>query len=246
MSAALPEPTNAAAGRPSRAPAPGSGAMFDRIAARYDLLNRLMSLGADRRWRRRTVQSLDLRAGARVLDVATGTGDLLLALSRAAGQVRACGLDPSGGMLRQARRKQDGVACLVGGDAQALPFPAAAFDAVTIAFGIRNVPDRSRALLEMRRVTRPGGRIAVLELVEPRGALGLFARPWVHHVVPRLGAFLSGAKEYRYLQQSIAAFPSPREFADVMTRAGLDVVTVRPMTLGAVCLWVGRVPGAAR
>src|SRR5690606_23666848 len=116
---------------------------------------------------------------------------------------------------------------LVEGDAQQLPFEDASFDAATIAFGIRNVPDRPRALREMARVVRPGGRVAVLELSEPPGGLlGSLARIHVHHIVPFLGALISGSKEYRYLQRSIAAFPPPEQFAATMREAGLDIVSV--------------------
>ena len=125
------------------------------------------------------------------------------------------------------------------GDAQALPYASCELDAATIAFGIRNVPDRPAALREMARVVRPGGRICVLELGEPRrGLLARAARFHTHHVVPRLGALLSGAREYRYLQRSIAAFPPAAEFAGVMARAGLHVIDVAPLTFGVCTLYV--------
>jgi demethylmenaquinone methyltransferase/2-methoxy-6-polyprenyl-1,4-benzoquinol methylase len=128
---------------------------------------------------------------------------------------------------------------LVQGDAQVLPFDDAAFDSVCIAFGIRNVPDRQRALCEMARVTRPGGRIAILELSEPRaGWLGALARFHVHSLVPYVGALLSGAKEYQYLQRSIAAFPSAGEFARLMESSNLKVLGVHPLTFGVCQLYV--------
>lgn len=224
----------------------GSGAMFDNIARRYDFLNRVMSLGIDQRWRRLTVEALELRGqeAPRVLDLATGTADLALRIASTHPNVRVVGLDPSVGMLDVGRVK---VAAspyaprvdLVEGDAQALPFGDATFDGVTIAFGIRNVPDRQKALREMARVVRPGGRIAILELSEPRsGLLSPFARFHVHHVVPFLGSLISGSKEYRYLQTSIAAFPAPEAFADIMRGAGLEVLQVRPLTFGVCCLYV--------
>jgi demethylmenaquinone methyltransferase / 2-methoxy-6-polyprenyl-1,4-benzoquinol methylase len=228
--------------------------MFDRIAHRYDLLNRVLSLGIDQRWRRRTVRALALDTVAgrgRVLDLATGTGDLALLVARSHAHIAVDGLDPSERMLDEARTKirDAGLADrikLVTGDAQSLPYPDGSFDGVTIAFGIRNVPDRALGLREMRRVTRPGGRVAVLELSEPGGGLlGRIARFHVRTVVPRIGALLSGAREYRYLQESIAEFPSASEFAGMMGEAGLEPVRVIPLTLGVCHLYVGERPRAA-
>lgn len=222
----------------------GSGAMFDAIAPRYDLLNRIISLGIDQRWRRRTVASLALQPGGRVLDLATGTGDLALLVARTHPEVTVVGLDPSANMLAVGARKVtaaglDARVSLVQGDAQALPFEGDRFDGACMAFGIRNVPDRSAALREIARVVRPGGRVAILELSEPRsGILGPLARFHIHSVVPALGAVLSGAKEYRYLQRSIAAFPPPEQFAEQMRGAGLDVLSVEPLTFGVCCLYV--------
>lgn len=237
MSAALQE---------SRADLPrlGSGQMFDRIARRYDFVNRVLSLGLDKGWRRRTVRSLQLGDRARVLDLATGTGDLAVDIARMAPHATVIGLDPSPGMLAIARDKiakkqlADRVS-LVEGDAQALPYGNCELDAVTIAFGIRNVPDRARALREMARVVRPGGRIAILELSEGRrGVMGAMARFHTRHVVPRLGALLSGKREYHYLQKSIAAFPPAGEFTALMTSCGLAVIEVTPLTFGACTLYV--------
>jgi len=127
----------------------------------------------------------------------------------------------------------------VQGDAQALPFEARSFDSVCIAFGIRNVPDRAQALREMARVTRIGGRIAILELSEPRaGLLGALARFHIHRVVPYVGALLSGVKEYQYLQRSIAAFPPAHQFGELMQDSGLNVLEVRALTFGVCHLYV--------
>lgn len=224
--------------------------MFDTIAARYDLLNRMTSLGLDRRWRKRLVASLELEPGARVLDLATGTADVALAIlaGEPAGQV--VGVDPSAQMLAVGREKVRAANLtraidLREGDACALPFEADSFDAVTIAFGIRNVSDRPRALAEMARVVRPRGRVAVLELTEPEGGLiGRAARLHVHRIVPALGAWLSrgrgGGEAYRYLERSIAAFPPPADFAAMMAENGLEVLRVRPLSFGTVHLFVAQ------
>jgi demethylmenaquinone methyltransferase/2-methoxy-6-polyprenyl-1,4-benzoquinol methylase len=223
----------------------GSGQMFDRIAARYDMLNRILSLGLDQRWRRRVVRSLQLSGSPRVLDLATGTGDLAIEIAKACPGSTVVGLDPSAGMLGVAEQKvakkglSDRVSLIVG-DAQALPQANCEIDAATMAFGIRNVPDRALALRELARVVRPGGRIAILELNEPRekGLFAAAARFHTHHVVPRVGAWLSGAKEYRYLQSSVAAFPPPGEFADLMRASGLAVLEVTPLTFSVCTLYV--------
>ncbi|HEY1554987.1 MAG TPA: bifunctional demethylmenaquinone methyltransferase/2-methoxy-6-polyprenyl-1,4-benzoquinol methylase UbiE [Kofleriaceae bacterium] len=225
-------------------PTLGSGEMFDRIAPRYDLVNRVLSLGMDQRWRRRTVRALALTDHARVLDVATGTGDLAVEIARAHPAATVIGLDPSAGMLAIARTKLErrGLADrveLVVGDACALPQRNCAVDAATIAFGIRNVPDRPAALRELARVVRPGGRIAVLELGEPRrGLLGSLARLHSHWIVPRVGGWLGGTREYRYLQTSVAAFPPAAEFAAMMRLSGLTVIEMTPLAFGACTLYV--------
>jgi len=222
----------------------GSGAMFDGIAARYDLVNRVISLGIDQSWRRKTVRALELGSGHRVLDLATGTADLGIQVARTEPSTSVVGLDPSAKMLDVGREKvkRAGLEArveLVQGDAQALPFADASFHSVCIAFGIRNVPDRAQGLREMARVTRPGGRIAILELSEPRGGLmGAMARFHIHTVVPYVGALLSGVKEYQYLQRSIAAFPPADEFAALMQSSNLNVLGVHPLTFGVCHLYV--------
>jgi demethylmenaquinone methyltransferase / 2-methoxy-6-polyprenyl-1,4-benzoquinol methylase len=230
----------------------GSGQMFDRIAGRYDLLNRVLSLGVDRRWRKRTVRALVLGDGpSRVLDVATGTGDLAIEIARAHRNTTVIGIDPSAGMLQIGRTKMtkrhlDPQVTMQLGDAQKLEFPDGAFDAATIAFGIRNVPDRSAGLREMARVVRVGGKVAVLELGEPRrGLLARLVRFHTYRVVPWLGGLLSGRREYGYLQRSIAAFPDAETFAKMMTDAGLKVEVVRPMMFGVCTLFVASKPGAS-
>src|SRR5262249_27854293 len=147
------------------------------------------------------------------------------------------------GREKLARKKLADRVTMVPGDAEALPYGEGTFDGATIAFGIRNVPDRARGLAEMARVVRPGGRVCVLELSEPkRGIMAPLARFHIHVLGPRIGALLSGAPEYRYLQKSIEAFPAPEEFAAMMERAGLVVEQVRPQTFGVCHLYVGRKP----
>ena len=222
----------------------GSGAMFDAIAERYDLLNRVLSLGTDQGWRRKTVDALEVAPGALVLDLATGTGDMAFEILARHPNARVLGIDPSREMLRVADRKAIAAGLrgrieLLVGDAEELPLRDASVDAVCMAFGIRNVVDRPRALREIARVTRPNGKVAILELSEPqRGVLAGLARFHIRQVVPRVGALLSGSREYRYLQASIAAFPPPNEFAETMRSQGLDVTRVEPLTFGVSCLYV--------
>ncbi len=249
-----PEPTSSPVGAPLAQAAAGdvlggSGAMFDGIAKRYDLLNRVMTFGIDQRWRRRAIALLALPANARVLDLATGTADLAIMTAQLHPDAHVTALDPSRGMLAVGAQKVAAAGLqtrvsLVVGDAQALPFPDASFDGVTMSYGIRNVPNRLVALREMTRVVRPGGRIVILEATEPEpGLLTWGARLHIRVVVPRLGAWLSGAPaEYRYLQKSISEFPSPAAFAELMRQAGQDVVAVVPLLLGVSHLWVARVP----
>ena len=222
---------------------PGSGAMFDGIAARYDLLNRLMSLGLDRRWRRAAVAAVGDGDGP-ILDVATGTGDLAFEILGRRPGVEVVGLDPSVEMLERARLKAerrrlgDRFETAVG-VAESLPFADDRFTAATIAFGLRNVSDRTAALAEMLRVIAPGGRLVILELTEPRGpGWAALARFHIHHVIPRLGALLSGDREYRYLQQSIARFAPPQAIAAELREAGAARVYIEPMCFGSVHLIV--------
>ncbi len=225
----------------------GSGEMFDAIADRYDLVNRIISLGIDQRWRRLTVDSLGVDGDATVLDLATGTGDLAVLIARRCRQARVIGVDPSANMLAIGQKKIDAAelstrVTMREGNAHELPFDDHTFDAATIAFGIRNVPDRPLGLRELARVTKPGKRVAILELSEPRrGPMGALARLHVHHIVPTVGALLSGKREYRYLQRSIAAFPSPDEFSELMLANGFSDVDVTPLTFGACALFVGTV-----
>ncbi len=220
----------------------GSGAMFDAIADRYDLLNRLMSMGRDRVWRFRT--SAVLGSPRHVLDLATGTGDLALDVARMHPEARVTGLDTSERMLAIGRAKTERAGLAdrveyVHGDAQYLPFANHTFDAITMAFGIRNVPERSLALAEMVRVAKPDARIAVLELTEPQGQwLGALARLHVHWMVPAMGAMISGAREYAYLSRSIAKFPAPDAFVTIANNEGLQLMKKEAFAFGACHLFL--------
>jgi demethylmenaquinone methyltransferase/2-methoxy-6-polyprenyl-1,4-benzoquinol methylase len=225
----------------------GSGAMFDAIAPVYDRLNLILSFGLDRRWRRATVDALRLPEEGRVLDLATGTGDLAIEIARSRPRIQVTGLDASPRMLELAGIKiaraqlSDRIALEIG-DAVKLPYADDTFEAATIAFGIRNVPDRLAALKELVRVVRPTGRIAILELGDPRSKLiGAAARLYIHAIVPRIGALFARAPEYRYLERSIAAFPPPHEFERLMEEAGMEALKRRSFAFGSAVLFVGEV-----
>ena len=222
--------------------------MFDRIAPRYDLLNHLLSAGVDRRWRRAAVDFLALPGPLRLLDLCTGTADLLVeALGRDV-RHRGVGLDLSGEMLRRAagklaRRGLQARASLAAADAERLPIGDARFDGALVAFGIRNVGDAAAALGELRRVLRPGGRLVVLEFGSPGGLPGALYRLYFEHVLPRVGRFVSGdGGAYAYLPRSVARFPGPDGFCALMERAGFAAVTRRRLTLGIAWLFRGEVP----
>jgi demethylmenaquinone methyltransferase/2-methoxy-6-polyprenyl-1,4-benzoquinol methylase len=214
----------------------GVRAMFDRIAPVYDAMNRAITMGLDRRWRRLAAASA-VRSGDRVLDAACGTGDLAIADREAGGEV--IGLDFSERMLERARRKSDAIEW-VRGDLLALPFEDAAFDAATIGFGIRNVDDLDAGLRELARVVRPGGRLAVLEITRPRGVLRPFFRLWFDVLVPLAGKALPGGAAYSYLPASVRRFPGPDDLADALRRAGFADVGYRLLAGGIVSLHVGR------
>jgi demethylmenaquinone methyltransferase/2-methoxy-6-polyprenyl-1,4-benzoquinol methylase len=211
--------------------------MFDRIAGVYDPMNRLMTAGLDRRWRRATARAV-VRPGNRVLDACCGTGDLGIAARREGGQVT--GVDFSERMLERARRKAPEVEW-VQADVMELPFDAASFDAVTVGFGVRNVADLEAGLRELRRVLRPGGRLGVLEITRPNGLLRPFFRLWFDVLVPLAGKVLPGGAAYAYLPASVRRFPGPEDLAGAMRRAGFGQVSWRLMAGGIVALHVAEV-----
>jgi demethylmenaquinone methyltransferase/2-methoxy-6-polyprenyl-1,4-benzoquinol methylase len=219
--------------------------MFAAIAPRYDLLNRLLSFRRDVAWRRAAAAEAALPPRGMALDVATGTADLALEVARqhpAAGRI--VGVDLCEPMVRLGRQKaaeREPRVLLTAGAAEALPFRAGTFEAVLVAFGIRNVADRDVALSEMRRVLRPGGRAIVLEFFQPRGTVfAALYRFYSTVLLPRIGGWISGVPEaYAYLPASVATFPEPGAFAEAMRAAGFGAVRWRALTGGIVCIHVG-------
>ena len=220
--------------------------MFDDISHRYDLLNRLLSLGIDRRWRRFAVSQLSVPKGGRVLDIATGTCDVALEV---AGQtdpsVTIVGEDFTQGMLVQGQAKLDGSEhgqriMLVNAPCEEIPHPDACFDAITIAFGIRNVVDRPAGLSEMFRVLKPGGRAVILEFSQPRSAL--FRRLYYFYfqkILPTIGGLLSKRSAYQYLPDSVIEFPAQEEFSQMMATAGFSRLQHCDLTFGIATVYVG-------
>ena len=209
--------------------------MFDHVAARYDLTNDVLSLGQDRAWRRATLAAVDARPGERVLDLAAGTGTSSESLRRSGATVIAA--DLSLGMLAVGRSRRPELS-FVAGDALHLPFADASFDAVTMSFGLRNVEDTAAALVQLRRVTRPGGRLVVCEFSTPSWTP--FARLYTEYLMaalPRMAAVVSSdPAAYRYLAESIRAWPDQERLAGLLTGAGWTDVAWRNLSGGIVAL----------
>lgn len=223
-------------------------AMFDTIAPRYDLLNRVLSMGIDQRWRTLAVEMLGEVRPRRILDVATGTADLAIKALRLNPE-KIIGVDISEEMLRVGRKKveargEQSRIELLRGDSERLPFSDSQFDGALVAFGVRNFEDLDQGLAEMRRVLRPGGRLVVLEFSRPRSfpvkqAYGLYSR----HILPRIGGAISGDKgAYEYLPESVAAFPDGGAFLERMSRARFANLKWKPLTFGIASLYAGDVP----
>jgi demethylmenaquinone methyltransferase/2-methoxy-6-polyprenyl-1,4-benzoquinol methylase len=232
---------------PDKAPDRIAG-MFDAIAPRYDLLNRLLSAGIDRRWRARAIRSLHLTGREVLLDVCTGTADVALQARReASGAARVVGVDFAGAMLSIGRQKvgtagESARIVLLRGDATSLPVSSASVDAATVAFGIRNVERPEVACAEMARALRPGGRLAILEFAEPRlpGVRTLYLW-YFKYLLPWIGRVVSGHRAaYSYLPASVSNFPPPPAFAALLERAGFRDVRADPLTLGIVYLYTAR------
>ncbi|MCI0684707.1 MAG: bifunctional demethylmenaquinone methyltransferase/2-methoxy-6-polyprenyl-1,4-benzoquinol methylase UbiE [Gemmataceae bacterium] len=225
--------------------------MFGSIAPSYDFLNHLLSLNIDHWWRRRTTQLVPPKGAAPILDLCTGTGDLALAYDRAArGQAPIVGADSCPEMLRLAEQKASrlrasGRIRFVEADAQLLPFADDEFQITTVAFGLRNVTDTDKGLAEMVRVTRPGGKVAILEFSQPRGRLfgGLY-RFYFRNVLPLVGQVISRSRDnaYRYLPASVQEFPDGDALAERLRRHGLTDVDFHPLTFGIATLYVGTKP----
>jgi len=222
--------------------------MFDAVAPRYDLLNRVLSAGIDRYWRRRAVRMLQDEQPRRVLDVATGTADLALRIERTLHPRETVGVDLSTEMLTRGREKiaQAGLSpriSLLKADAAALPFDDETFDAAFVAFGVRNFEDLDAGLSDIRRVLRPGGTLVVLEFSQPRAFPIKQLYNWYsHHVLPRIGGVLSPDQgAYEYLPNSVAAFPDGTDFLQRMADVGYTDLEWTPLTFGIASLYRGRV-----
>ncbi len=223
--------------------------MFDRLAPRYDLLNAVISLLQEPRWRRRLVDLTELQPGMTALDVATGTGKVAEGLADRVGTFgRVLGIDISRVMIERARRAYaDRVEMtFIEGDALALPVEDGTVDAATIAFGMRNLPDYERGFAEMRRAVRPGGRIVCLEAARPRGFLGGMAWLWFERLVPLLGRLSGEPDAYRYLVSSVRSYPGPQRIAEIMRSAGLEDVRWFGLTAGMVTIHTARRPAGER
>ena len=210
--------------------------MFSLIARRYDLANHLLSGGMDFLWRRRAAAWIAGWNPDRILDIATGSGDLALALRAACPRSMVVGTDFCHPMLQEARRK--GMDALITADALHLPFASQTFDALTVAFGLRNMESWPGALAEMGRVLRPGGHLLVLDFSVPPAPLRWLYRPYLHHILPRLAALLTGQKEaYDYLGESIEAFPCGSAMCALIASAGFSDTTCTRLSGGIVSLY---------
>jgi len=221
------------------------GAMFDQISGVYDPMNLVISAFQEPRWRRRAVALAGLKPGGRAIDIASGTGKVAADLhASAAPGGEVLGVDISPGMIGIARQRfagRPGLAYVVG-DAMALPTDADRFDAATIAFGMRNLPDYTRGFAEMARVVRPGGRVVCLEIARPRSRLARIMRWWFDRIVPLIGKVAGQGGAYAYLVRSVQSYPAPERIAEVMREAGLVGVRWIGMSGGIVTIHVGTVP----
>lgn len=223
--------------------------MFQNIAPQYDLLNRVLSFGIDRNWRKFAVRQLQIPENGRVLDIATGTGDVALTIAaKTPESVEIVGEDFTQGMLLLGREKiaasnYAGRIRLVNAPCEAIPHPDNLFDGITIAFGIRNVVDRANGLKEMCRVLKSGGRAVILEFSTPRSRLfrSLYYF-YFRRILPAIGGLFSKRSAYQYLPDSVLDFPSREEFSSMMSEAGFADVEAHDLTFGIVTVYVGTAP----
>lgn len=239
----MPRRMSVSAAKPSPGPAEGKGAavrrLFGTIARRYDLANHLLSGGLDFWWRRRAAKTVRGWKPARVLDLATGSGDLALAISKACPEAEVLGADFCLPMLLTARRK--GLSKLLQADGMQLPLPDSKFDAVTIAFGLRNMESLERGLTEIARVLRPGGHVLVLDFSIPRPPFSVPYRFYLHRVLPAFARLLTGDRgAYEYLGASIEKFPSGAAMNAMLEAAGFADAKCEPLTGGVVSLYTAR------
>ncbi|HET6254290.1 MAG TPA: bifunctional demethylmenaquinone methyltransferase/2-methoxy-6-polyprenyl-1,4-benzoquinol methylase UbiE [Puia sp.] len=213
--------------------------MFDKIAFRYDFLNRFLSGGIDVYWRKRAIRELRGLPAGTVLDVATGTGDMAVLLARSFPQAHITGVDISAGMLeigrqKLARLKLNDRITLRSGDSEALPFPDDQFDAITVAFGVRNFENLENGLREMKRVLKPGGKLVVLEFSQPRTpGISQLYKAYMRRVAPRIAGIASGNREaYQYLNDSVLAFPEGEQLIRILTGCGYAHTGLRRLSLG--------------
>ena len=220
--------------------------MFDNIAPAYDRLNHTLSLSVDRIWRRRVVRIVGRLHPRRVLDMATGTGDLAVMMARSIPEAHIKGVDLSEGMLDVARRKVtarglDGRVVLDAGDAEHLHVADASVDVATVAFGVRNFGDLDAGLREMARTIKPGGKVVVLEFSRPRNRLfRALYEFYTYKILPRIGGMVSKDKRaYEYLPASVGEFPAPKEFMAMMARAGFRNCRARSQSFGIAQIYIG-------
>jgi demethylmenaquinone methyltransferase/2-methoxy-6-polyprenyl-1,4-benzoquinol methylase len=219
--------------------------MFNRISGRYDLLNKILSLGIDRIWRRKLVRWLSAKSPGQILDVATGTADLAIAIGKANPKALIQGLDIAQEMLDKGQIKIDNLSLdhqitLKTGDAESLPYPDASFDAVSVAFGVRNFESLEKGLAEMYRVLRPGGQVWVLEFSQPRGWFRPIFLLYFRYLLPLIGRLTSkDQRAYSYLFESVQAFPEGESFLTLLRNTGFTQVSWSPLTFGTCSIYTG-------
>ena len=217
---------------------------FSDIAIRYDLVNHVLSFHCDRLWRRKVMRLAGLEPGMRLMDLCTGTGDLLVAAQRVCPDCQLAGLDLTQAMLDLAEKKlasRGMTADLICGDAVQVPRPDRTFDRVTIGFGLRNFEDPMKGLVEMCRILKPGGRVLILEFAPaPKGLFGAVYGLYLRHVIPRLGGLITGSRQaYSHLSTSIEGFFAPTHMVQAMAEAGFDTVQAVPLSGGIAYIYIG-------